>query len=167
MILCVCGPSGSGKSTVARKMAEHGKWEIYTGKDYLRWGKNEPDAWKNFTRHIAQEEKKGIHIIIVLTETSMLEKVKGIGNVKIVRFTADEDVLLNRFMARMNADANPAFSKMIRGQCIKWEKSGIHDVVDTTGKEEDDVIEEIVRMTQRYVAGAESENYTAMKGEDK
>lgn len=149
MILCVCGPSGSGKSTVAGKMAEYGKWEIHTGKDYLRWGNNEPDAWKNFTRHIAQEEKKGIHIIIVLTETSMLEKVKGIETVTIVRFTADEDVLLNRFMARMKADATPAFLKMIQGQCIKWEKSGIHDIVDTTGKEEDDVMEEIMRMTQR------------------
>ncbi len=96
MRLCFCGPSGSGKNTCAKNIAKQGRWNIYTGKDYLRLAKNEADAWSKFMAQLKEDDAHGMNSIIVITE---IEQVR-------IRFTANEDVLLNRFIARMNNHLN-------------------------------------------------------------
>ncbi|MDY0093556.1 MAG: AAA family ATPase [Candidatus Vecturithrix sp.] len=144
MRLCFCGPSGSGKSTCAKNIAKQGRWNIYTGKDYLRLAKNEAEAWSKFMAQLKENDAHGMNSIIVITEIELLKKVKEIEQVCIIRFTANEDVLLKRFIARINNHSNPTFAKMIKNQKMKWDQSGIDYVIDTTENNEERTMKKIL-----------------------
>ena len=71
MVIGIIGESCTGKSTLADKLKSLLGAEVYTGKDYLRFAKNEAIAKKLFQKKL-EDAVSGAHIVYVISEKEHL-----------------------------------------------------------------------------------------------
>ncbi len=106
MLYIFMGQSCTGKSTVAEKVKELVGAEVYTGKDYLRMGKNESEAWGLFYEKLSNaaysKELSKNSIIYIITESSQLDRIIDIEGLFKIKFTAPLETIKSRFAQRMS-----------------------------------------------------------------
>lgn len=111
MLIAIIGESCTGKSTLAEKIKERlGDAEIYTGKDYLRFAKNENDAKKLFADMLKNDTDKK-NVIYVIAEKPHLDLLPA--NAVRILVTADIDLIKERFAKRMKGILPPPVSAML------------------------------------------------------
>ena len=110
MLIGIIGESCVGKSTLADQLKERLNATVYTGKDYLRLAKNEAIATKLFERKL-KEAVTGEHVIYVISEKEHLVLLPE-GAVRVL-VTADLELILERFSARMRGTLPPPVRQML------------------------------------------------------
>lgn len=110
MLIAIIGESCVGKSTLAEQLKKCLNAQIYTGKDYLRLAKNEAIAKKLFEKKLA-EAVTGDNILYVISEREHLALLPH-GAVRVL-MTADLEVILERFAARMRGTLPPPVKQML------------------------------------------------------
>ncbi|WP_066505067.1 hypothetical protein [Abyssisolibacter fermentans] len=136
MLLIFMGESCTGKSTIASKLKELKKLEIFSGKDYLRFAKNEASAWEVFSEKLMKaslETDVTKSIIYVVTEKDELSKLDGINSIN-VKFTADIDVIKSRFSKRMKGNLPKPVEKMIERKSLEWKDVKGDLYIDTSNE---------------------------------
>lgn len=101
MLIAIFGESCTGKSILADKLAAKYDATIFTGKDYLRFAKNETIARKLFQKKLT-EAVNGENIIYVIAEKDHLNLLPE-GCTRIL-VTADLDTIKARFAQRMRGN---------------------------------------------------------------
>lgn len=111
MLIAVFGESCTGKSTLAEKIADKLNARVYSGRDYLRFGKTENEAQSTF-KTMLEESVKGIeNTVYVTTEKEHLALLPS-GCTRIL-VTAELDTIMNRFAKRMNGSLPPPVAAML------------------------------------------------------
>lgn len=111
MLIAIIGESCTGKSTLAEKIKERlGGAEIYTGKDYLRFAKNENDA-KNLFKDMLKNQTNDKNVIYVIAEKPDLELLPQ--NAVKILVTEQLDVIKERFAQRMRGILPPPVAAML------------------------------------------------------
>lgn len=113
MVIAIIGESCVGKSTLADNLKERLSATVYTGKDYLRLAKNEAIARKLFEKQL-REAVTGENILYVIAEKEHLALVPQ-GAVRVL-MTADLELILERFTARMRGTLPPPVKKMLEAK---------------------------------------------------
>lgn len=120
MLIAIIGESCVGKSTLAQMLKQKLAAEVYTGKDYLRMAKNEAIAKKLFQKKLS-DAVEGAHLVYVISEQEHLELLPE-GAVRIL-MTADLQLILERFSARMRGTLPPPVKQMLE------KKHGVFDAI--------------------------------------
>lgn len=110
MVIGIFGESCTGKSTLADKLKESINAQVYTGKDYLRFGKNEVVAKQSFQAKL-REAIDGENIIYVISEKEHLPLLPD-GSICIL-VTADLDIIKTRFAQRMQGNLPTPVAAML------------------------------------------------------
>jgi len=110
MLIAIIGENCVGKSTLAGKINEKFNGKIYSGKDYLRLGKN-PSVAETTFKNLLKEAVEGDNIIYIITEREHLNLLPD-NTFKIV-LTADIEVIKDRFKARMRGNLPLPLEKML------------------------------------------------------
>lgn len=121
MVIGIFGESCVGKSTLAEKISQNMNVHIYTGKDYLRFAKNEYMARKIFIQKL-EEATHSEPIIFVISEKEDL-KLLPEGAIRIL-MKADLDLIKTRFTTRMHGKLPMPVEKMLENKhgCFDEEK---------------------------------------------
>jgi adenylate kinase family enzyme len=137
MLFIFMGPSCSGKSTLADLLKKEKGMQIYTGKDYLSFAKNENEAWKILMDKLAaasnNKELSGGSAVYIITEKNIVSKLPSFRNAVQVKFTADLDIIKDRFTKRMRGNLPQPVEKMLERQVKDWEDISSDICIDTTG----------------------------------
>lgn len=132
MVVAIIGESCVGKSAFAAELSRKLSAEVYTGKDYLRLAKNEAVARKLFEKKLAAAVE-GEHILYVIAEREHLSFLPA-GAVTVL-MTADIDLILERFSARMRGNLPEPVKQMLEKKhgCFDNGNYGhrIHNCQDT------------------------------------
>ena len=96
MVIAIFGESCTGKSTLADLLAKRLNARVYSGKDYLRFAKNEADAKKSFCQTLGNTRDV---IVYVVTENDQLSLLPA--NCLRVLATADIETIKSRLAKRM------------------------------------------------------------------
>ena len=99
MVIGIFGESCTGKTFLAKKIREVFPCEIYTGRDYLRFAKNENNAKTLFQEKLAGAVN-GEHIIYVISDLEHLSFLPE--EARRILVTAELDVIKSRFAQRMH-----------------------------------------------------------------
>lgn len=110
MVIGIIGENCVGKSTLADSLKKAIGAQVYTGKDYLRFAKNEVVAKKLFEQRL-EEAVNGEHIIYVISEREHLGLLPE-GAVRIL-MTADLPLIEERFSVRMHGVVPPPVKAML------------------------------------------------------
>lgn len=131
MVIGIFGESCTGKSTIADKLKEGLNAEVHTGKDYLRFAKNEADAKLMFQKKL-QESTSNEHIIYVISEKEHLLLLPE--NAIRILVTADLETIKERFAKRMHGNLPDPIAKLIdkKHGCFDNEPYNIHVVSNET-----------------------------------
>ncbi len=121
MVIAIIGESCTGKTTLAENLQSHIGGEIYTGKDYLRFAKNEDLARKLFQKKL-EESVDASPIIYVISEPDLLALLPK----KAIRIlvTANLNQIKERFAARMHGNLPAPVSMMLE------RKHGCFDAIE-------------------------------------
>ena len=114
MIIGIFGESCTGKSSIAEALQKNLNAKIYTGKDYLKLAKNEPEARKLFMELLKNNEITNDYIIYVTSEKEHLSFLPE----KAIRvlMTADLDIIKERFSKRMKNNMPPPVAQMLENK---------------------------------------------------
>lgn len=118
MVIGIFGESCVGKSSFAAELKEALHAEVFTGKDFLRLAKNEAIAAKLFQQRL-ETAQHGKNLIYVISEREHLAFLPE-DTVRVL-MTADLDLILERFAARMHGN----HPEPVRTMLVK--KHGIFD----------------------------------------
>lgn len=131
MLIAIIGESCAGKSTLAEKLKVRLGAEVYTGKDYLRLGKSEPEARQAF-QTLLREAVDGGPIIYVISEKEHLALLPE-GTVRVL-MTAELDTIKERFAARTRGKLPAPVAAMLEKKhgCFDMEPCDIHLFSDRT-----------------------------------
>lgn len=147
MLFIFAGPSCTGKSSVAAELEKLIQVEVYSGKDYLRMGKNQQEAWRQFYNklELASKTKGSVaaSLIYIITEPLELEKVAGIKDSVQIKFTADSEVIKERFRERMKGNLSKSVEAMIVRQLDTWKDIDTEFTVNTSLKTPSEIVKEI------------------------
>ena len=121
MLIAIIGENCVGKSTLANKINEKLEAKIFSGKDYLRLGKNPSAAMETFET-ILKASVNGDNIIYLITEQEHIPLLPD-GAFRIV-LTAELDVIKARFKERMRGNLPTPVEKMLEA------KHGMYDSLD-------------------------------------
>ena len=108
MVIAIIGESCVGKSTIAEKLKDRLNAEVYSGKDYLRFAKNEEEAIKLFREKLADESQNIIYVISEKEHLAFLPQ----SAVKVL-VTADISVIKERFAKRTGGKLPPPVADML------------------------------------------------------
>ncbi|MGB4589548.1 MAG: hypothetical protein WBI17_10000 [Clostridiaceae bacterium] len=136
MVICFIGESCTGKSAAADEIQMETGAKIFTGKDYLKLAKNEEEAKKAFRRLLESQVNETEMVIFVVSEKEDLLLVPE--DALRILFTADINVIKERFKERMHGHVNPAVEKMLERKAGLFSEVK-HDLViesDKISKEE-------------------------------
>lgn len=111
MVICLMGESCTGKSTAAEDIKNETGAKIFTGKDYLKLAKNEAEAKKAFRSLLESQVSETEVVIFVVSELEDLSLVPE--NALKILFTADINVIKERFKERMRGNLVPPVEKML------------------------------------------------------
>jgi len=122
MVIAIIGESCTGKSSTAEEISKRTGGKVFTGKDYMKMAKNEPEARKQFIDLLNQNEESDDYFIFVVTETDHLSFLPP----KAIRIlmTADLDVIKERFTNRMKGKLPPPVASMLE------KKHGMFDEIE-------------------------------------
>ena len=152
MLLIFMGASCTGKSTVAEVLKEDIDMEVYTGKDYLRFAKNENEAWNIFNKKLLEASNiKGFSsksIIYIISDKNILTKLKSFDNAIFVKFTADLNIIKDRFAKRTKGNLSRPIEKMLEKQVKDWENTSYNLCIDTTNEEPIELAKKITDITE-------------------
>ena len=131
MVIGIFGESCTGKSTLAERLKGMLNAEVYTGKDYLRFAKNESMAKKLFRKEL-EAAVSGKHIIYVISEPEHLLLLPE-GSLRVL-VTADLEVIKARFASRMKGNLPAAVAAMLERKhgCFDGEAHHLHVVSGET-----------------------------------
>ena len=131
MVIGIFGESCTVKSTLANKLKESINAQIYTGRDYLRLGKNEAAAKLAFQEKL-HEAVNGESIIYVISEKEHLPLLPD-GSIRIL-VTADLEVIKARFAERMHGNLPAPVATMLERKhgCFATEPHDIHVISGQT-----------------------------------
>lgn len=137
MVIGIIGESCTGKSSIAKEISKDLAATIISGKDYLRFAKNEAEAKKIFIGKLVNAtESADENIIFVISEKEHL----GLLPEKAFRVlvTADLDKIKERFAVRMHGNLPGPVAKMLEAKhgIFDKEKNDIHVVSGENGIEE-------------------------------
>lgn len=140
MVIGIFGESCTGKSTLAEKIATSFPCEVFTGKDYLRFAKNENIAKVMFQKKLTAA-LTGESIIYVISEKEHLPLLPE-GALRIL-VTADLELIKSRFAQRMRGNLPAPVAAMLEKKhgCFDAEPYDIHVVSGETDL--DAVVEQI------------------------
>ena len=110
MLIVIFGESCTGKTTLAAGIKAASDAEIYSGKDYLRLAKNEPDAKRLFQVRL-NAAVHGDNIIYIVAGREHLALIPD-GAVRIL-VTAELEVIKERFAARMHGNLPAPVAAML------------------------------------------------------
>ena len=110
MVIGIFGESCTGKSTLAERLKGMLNAEVYAGKDYLRFAKNESMAKKLFRKEL-EAAVSGKHIIYVISEPEHLPLLPE-GALRVL-VTADLELIKTRFASRMKGNLPAAVAAML------------------------------------------------------
>lgn len=136
MVICLMGESCTGKSTAAEDIKKETGAKIFTGKDYLKLAKNEAEAKKAFRGLLESQVSETEVVIFVVSELEDLSLVPE--NALKILFTADINVIKERFKERMRGNLVPPVEKMLERKAGLFNEVQ-HDLViesDQISKEE-------------------------------
>ena len=102
MVICLFGESCTGKSTIAGKIKARIGAKIFTGKDWVKLAKSEPEAKHIFVELLKTHELDNDLIIYVITEKEHLALLPERATKILV--TAELSVIKERFAKRMNGN---------------------------------------------------------------
>lgn len=131
MVIVLMGPSCTGKSTVASELSQATGAVVYTGKDYLRLARSEPEAWAKFVAEITSRGSES-PVVYVTTDRRDAERLRGLNDTIFVRCTANLDTMKKRFAQRMNGQLPPPVAQMLERQSKDWEDVQADLYLDTT-----------------------------------
>ena len=125
MVIGIFGESCTGKSTLAQLLKTRLDAEVYTGKDYLRFSKNESMAKKLFQKEL-KSAVSGKNIVYVISEPEHLPLLPE-GSLRVL-VTADLETIKSRFARRMKGNLPAAVGAMLerRHGCFDREMHHIH-----------------------------------------
>ena len=131
MMIGIFGESCTGKSTLAQLLKNRLDAEVYTGKDYLRFSKNESMAKKLFQKEL-EGAVSGGHIIYVIAEREHLPLLPE-GALRVL-VTADLELIKARFASRMKGNLPAAVAAMLERKhgCFHGEVHHLHVVSGET-----------------------------------
>ena len=126
MVIGIFGENCTGKSTFADLLKKQLDAEVYSGKDYLRFAKNEVDAKLIFQKKL--KEANDVHIIYVITEKEHLAFLPE--NAVRVLVTADLEIIKERFAKRMHGNLPAPVVKLLESKhgCFDHEPHHMHIV---------------------------------------
>lgn len=136
MVICIMGESCTGKSTAVVYIKKETGAKIFTGKDYLKLAKNEDEAKKTFRSLLESQVSETEVVIFVVSELEDLSLVPE--NALKILFTADINVIKERFKERMRGNLVPPVEKMLERKAGLFNELQ-HDLViesDQISKEE-------------------------------
>lgn len=117
MVIVLFGESCTGKSTIADGLCRAAKAKAYTGKDYLKLAKNEPEARLVFTSLLKEYEQGPEVIVYVASEKEQLSLLPD--KAFRVLVTADLDVITERFAKRMGGNLpTPVLAMLEKKHCM-------------------------------------------------
>jgi adenylate kinase family enzyme len=150
MLFIFMGPSCSGKSTLADLIKKEKGMQIYTGKDYLSFVKNENEAWKILVDKLAaasnSKELSGEAIVYIITDKNIVSKLPSLNNVVRVKFTADLDIIKDRFAKRMKGNLPQPVEKMLERQVKDWEDVSCDICIDTTSTDSAGLADKVIEI---------------------
>ena len=125
MVIGIFGESCTGKSTLAQLLKTRLDAEVYTGKDYLRFSKNESMAKKLFQKEL-KSAVFGKNIVYVISEPEHLPLLPE-GSLRVL-VTADLEWIKSRFAQRMKGNLPAAVGAVLerRHGCFDREMHHIH-----------------------------------------
>lgn len=125
MLIVIFGESCTGKTTLAAGIKAASDAEIYSGKDYLRLAKNEPDAKRLFQERL-NAAVHGDNVIYIIAEREHLALIPD-GAVRIL-VTAELDTIKQRFAARMRGNLPAPVAVMLEKKhgCFDQEPHDFH-----------------------------------------
>ena len=131
MVIGIFGESCTGKSTLARVLETRLDAEVFTGKDYLRFSKNENMAKKLFRKEL-EAALSGRNIVYVISEPEHLPLLPE-GTLRVL-VTADLERIKARFAQRMKGNLPAAVGAMLERKhgCFDKEMHHIHVVSGET-----------------------------------
>ena len=131
MVIGIFGESCTGKSTLAERLKGMLNAEVYAGKDYLRFAKNENMAKKLFRKEL-EAAVSGKHIIYVISEPEHLPLLPE-GALRVL-VTADLELIKARFAGRMKGNLPAAVAAMLERKhgCFDGEAHHLHVVSGET-----------------------------------
>ena len=131
MVIGIFGESCTGKSTLAERLKGMLNAEVYAGKDYLRFAKNENMAKKLFRKEL-EAAVSGKHIIYVISEPEHLMLLPE-GALRVL-VTADLELIKARFAGRMKGNLPAAVAAMLERKhgCFDGEAHHLHVVSGET-----------------------------------
>ena len=147
MVIGIFGESCTGKSTLAEGLKGMLNAQVYTGKDYLRFAKNESMAKKLFRKEL-EAAVSGKHIIYVISEPEHLPLLPE-GSLRVL-VTADLELIKARFASRMKGNLPAAVASMLERKhgCFDGEANHIHVVSGET--ESDALCHQIVHWEETH-----------------
>lgn len=125
MVIGIFGESCTGKSTLAEAISKCIPCEVITGKDYLRFAKNETMAKALFRKKL-DAAMEGAHVLYVISEKEHLALLPD-GAVRIL-VTADLEEIKMRFARRMHGNLPAPVAAMLERKhgCFDAEPHEIH-----------------------------------------
>lgn len=135
MVIGIFGESCTGKSTLAESISANFPCEVFTGKDFLRFAKNENIAKVLFQKKL-QGAVSGDNIIYVISEKEHLPLLPE-GALRIL-VTADLELIKSRFAQRMRGNLPAPVTAMLEKKhgCFDSEPHDIHVVSGVTNLDE-------------------------------
>jgi hypothetical protein len=151
MLLILFGPSCSGKKTIANIISGSVGAKIWKGKEYVRLGKTEREAWKNFEKYLsvaAEAPQLTEKSIIFITEDpgQLVLELTPTSYVRVIHITAGLEILKQRFSRRLRAPLPAPVERMLLRQI---HGSGIiagDTVFDTSITSADRIAEQILHL---------------------
>lgn len=145
MVIVIIGESCTGKSTLADKLQAQIGCEIYTGKDYLRFAKNESIAKTLFKKKLTSA-MNGEHIIYVIAEKEHLALVPD--GACTILVTAKLEDIKARFTKRMHGNLPAPVATMLEKKhgCFDGVKHDIHVVSGLSD------LDEVVKRIQKGIS---------------
>ena len=147
MVIGIFGESCTGKSTLAQLLKTRMDAQVYTGKDYLRFSKNESMAKVMFRKEL-EAAVSGKNIIYVISEPEHLVLLPE--EALRVLVTADLELIRSRFAQRMKGNLPAAVSAMLERKhgCFDREQHHIHVI---SGEADlDTVCEQILQWEENH-----------------
>ena len=148
MVIGIFGESCTGKSTLAQLLKDRLAAQVYTGKDYLRFSKNENTAKKLFRKEL-EAAVSGRHVVYVISEPEHLPLLPE-GTLRVL-VTADLELIKARFAQRMRGNLPAAVGAMLERKhgCFDREMHHIH--VGSGETDPDTVCNQILQWEETHV----------------
>ncbi len=147
MVIGIFGESCTGKSTLAQLLKSRLDAEVYTGKDYLRFSKNESMAQKLFRKEL-EAAVSGRNILYVISEPEHLPLLPE-GALRVL-VTADLELIKTRFAQRMKGNLPAAVGAMLERKHGCFDKEMHHIHVISGEADPDAVCNQIVQWEETH-----------------